>query len=143
MPKFESDQIQSWLELVCQMLPGAAQAVVVACAESNSSPIAVWPAADNANDELVSAARLAKTQNKRVITTLSAGEDKNTAVETIVALPIQQLQELDASMAVLVKIRSSQQFGVTQILQWGEDWLELLSRYQHSGNPLPIQSAGQ
>ena len=118
------------------MLPGAAQAVVVACAESKSDPIAVWPASDAANEELVSAARLAKTQNKRVITTLSSGEDKNTAVETIVAMPISQLEDQNASLAVLVKIRASQQFGVTQILQWGEDWLELLSRYRQVDSPV-------
>ena len=123
------------------MLPGAAQAVVIACTDSISDPIAVWPDSDKVHDELLSAARLAKAQNKRVITTLSSGQDKNSTVETIIALPLQQLEDLDASLAVLVNIRSSQQFGVTQILQWGEDWLELMSRYRQSGNPVTDKSA--
>ena len=141
MPKFESDQIQSWLELLCQMLPGAAQAVVIARRDSVFEPIAVWPDKSTAHDELVSAARLAKTQNKRVITTLSSEQDKNTAVETIIALPLRQLKDRDGSLAVLVNIRSSQQFGVTQLLQWGEDWLDLLSRYRQAESPVPDRIA--
>ena len=124
MPKFESDQIQSWLQLLCQMLPGACQAVVIQGSDSISSPIAAWPATNpvtnNAQDDVLIAARLASSQNKRVTTTLSSGQDINSPVETIIAMPLLQPDELNATLAVQVNIKPSQQSIVMQILQWGD-----------------------
>jgi multidrug resistance efflux pump len=139
MPTFESDQIQSWLQLLCQMLPGACQAVVIQGSDSISKPIAVWPATDKAQDEVITAARLASSQNKRVTTTLSSGQDNNSAVETIIAMPLVQPGELNATLAVQVSIKPSQQSVVMQILQWGDEWLGLLWHPRQCEKPETLQ----
>ena len=141
MPKFESDQIQSWLQLLCQMLPGTCQAVVIQGSDSISNPIAVWPATDKAQDEVITAARLASSQNKRVTTTLSSGQDNNSTVETIIAMPLLQPDELNATLAVQVNIKPSQQSVVMQILHWGDEWLGLMWRPRQSENPVNLQQS--
>jgi multidrug resistance efflux pump len=142
MPKFESDQIQNWLQLLCQMLPGSCQAVVIQGSDSISNPIAVWPATDKAQDEVITAARLASSQNKRVTTTLSSSQDNNSTVETIIAMPLLQPEELNATLAVQVNIKPSQQSVVMQILQWGDEWLGLMWRPGQCEKPVtPEQSA--
>ncbi len=139
MPTFESDQIQSWLQLLCQMLPGTCQAVVIQGSDSISSPIAIWPATDKAQDDVITAARLASSQNKCVTTTLSSGQDNNSAVETIIAMPLLQPEKLKATLAVQVSIKPSQQSVVMQILHWGDEWLGLLWRPGQSQKPESLQ----
>ena len=145
MPKFESDQIQSWLQLLCQMLPGTCQAVVIQGSDSISNPIAAWPATNpatnKAQDDVIAAARLASSQNKRVTTTLSSGQDNNSTVETIIAMPLLQPDELNATLAVQVNIKPSQQSVVMQILQWGDEWLGLMWRPRQSENPVNLQQS--
>ena len=128
MPKFESDQIQSWLQLLCRMLPGVCQAVVIQRSDSTAEPVAIWPATDQPQDEVINAARLASHQKKRVTTTLSPDAPDNSSVDTIIAMPLQQPGQLNATLAVQLSIKPSQQSVVTQILQWGDEWLGLMWR---------------
>jgi len=115
MPKYNSDQVQNGLHLLCQMLPGTCQAVVIQDSDPTSNPLAVWPVAHKAQDEVITAARLASSQKKRVTTTLSSGQDKNSMVDTIIAMPLLQPEKLNATLAVQVRIEPSQQSVVTQI----------------------------
>jgi hypothetical protein len=135
MPKYDTDQVQDWLQLLCQMLPGTCQAVVIQDSDPISNPLAVWPAAHKAQDEVITAARLASSQKKRVTTTLSSGQDKNSTVDTIIAMPLLQPEKLNATLAVQVSIKPSQQSVVTQILQWGDEWLGLMWRPDQPETP--------
>ena len=139
MPKFETDQIQRWLQLLCQMLPGTCQAVVI----RDSDPIAVWPVANEAPDEVLTAARLASRQQKRVTTTVSSSQDDNSTVDTIIAMPLLQPEKLNATLAVQASIKPSQQSVVTQILQWGDEWLGLMwhpEQFEPARNTKPVAS---
>lgn len=133
-----TEQLQAWLELLCQMLPGIAQAVLIQ--QSKSDPIARWPQAATTDADLVSAAGLASSQNKSVTTTLSSGQRNDSAVDTIIALPLGRAEEIKATLAVLVRIKPSQQSVVMQILHWGENWLGLLLRSQRPAD-LPTDAA--
>lgn len=133
----KSDQLQSWLELLCQMLPGIAQAVLVQDSCSKKDPIVRWPGADTPHDDLMSAASLAASQNKSVTTTLSSSHRDDSAIDTIIALPLTRTGGFKGTLAVLVNIKPSQQSVVMQVLHWGENWLGLLLRTQLTEEPAP------
>ncbi len=130
MLNYKSDQLQTWLELLCQMLPGIAQAVLIQESGSKSDAIARWPGAATPHADLMSAANLASSQKKSVTTTLSSDQLNDSAADTIIALPLTQTDDFKATLAVLVKIKPSQQSVVMQILHWGENWLGLLVHSQ-------------
>ena len=136
MSKFDSDQIQNWLQLLCQMLPGTCQAVVIQGSDSTSSPIAAWPDSQKTDQGVITAARLASSQKKCVTTTLASEQPENSTVDTIIAMPLQKPGELNATLAVQVNIKPSQQSVVTQILQWGDEWLGLM--WQPRQNDAPV-----
>lgn len=127
LPKAE---LQSWLELLCRMLPGIRQAVFIT--DSSAETSVTWPGTGVIDDDVMAAARLAGSQRKSVTTTLSSGQGDEAMVDMIVAAPMRALDEFGASLAILVNIKPSQQATVSQILSWGEDWLGLLIQQQAS-----------
>jgi multidrug resistance efflux pump len=126
MTNNQSDQIQIWLELLCQMLPGIGQAVLIQKSSVDADPIVRWPSTAATHSDVMTAANLADTQNQVVTTTMSAGESSDSAVDTIIALPLLRSDSLKRTLAVLVRIKPSQQPTVIQILHWGENWLKLV-----------------
>jgi hypothetical protein len=141
MPNAKSDRLQSWLELLCQMLPGVSQAVLVQDSGSQTDPLARWPGDAATHDDLMSAASLATSQNKSVTTTLASGQRDDSAVDTIIALPLTRGEGFKGTLAVLVNIKPSQQSVVMQILHWGENWLGLLLRPRQTMDPAPASPA--
>lgn len=143
MPISKSDQLQTWLELLCQMVPGIGQAVLIQDSGSKTDPVVRWPSAGRTHDDLMSAASLAASQKKSVTTTMSSSQGSDSAVDTIIALPLTQADSFKGTLAVLVNIKPSQQSVVMQILHWGEKWLGLLLSPQQPGNPEPDQLAAE
>ncbi len=141
MLKQKSDQLQTWLDLLCQMLPGVGQAVLIQDSYTKSDPLIRWPSVGDTHDDVISAAGLAASQNKNVTTTLSSGQGNDSAVDTIIALPLTRADTFKGTLAVLVNIKPSQQPVVMQILHWGEDWLGLLLRPQQPENPASAEPA--
>ena len=137
MLTLKTDQLQNWLELLCQMLPGIGQAVLLQDSCSTADQVVRWPGAGTTHDDLMSAASLAASQNKNVTMTLSSGHGDDSAVDTIIALPLTQAESFKGTLAVLVNIKPSQQSVVMQILHWGENWLGLLLRPRQSADPAP------
>ena len=141
MANYKSADLQTWLKLLCQMLPGFGQAVLLTdCCEQTDSTIR-WPAGCELHDDLISAASLAATQNKSVTTTLSSGQGNDSAADMIIALPLTRTDKFKGTLAMRVNIKPSQQSVVMQILHWGEDWLELLCGRQQPADPVPDEPA--
>lgn len=132
MPNTRADLFQIWLELLCQMIPGISQAVLIPESGSKADPIVRWPIAGATDDDLMSAASLAASQNKSVTTTMSSGQGTDSAVNTIIAFPLSHVKSIKRTLAVLVNIKPSQQSTVVQVLHWGEKWLGLLLASQQA-----------
>ncbi|MFT4729436.1 MAG: hypothetical protein ACI9UN_003954 [Granulosicoccus sp.] len=133
----QSDKIQVWLELLCQMIPGIGQAILIQKSNSKAEPIVRWPSAGTTHGGVMTAANLAASQNKVVTTTLSTSQGSDTAVDTIIALPLTRSDSFKRTLAVLVNIKPSQQSTVIQILRWGEKWLRLIPDFQQIVNAEP------
>lgn len=130
MPNPETAELQSWLELLCRMLPGINQALLLTDSSSESDSNIHWPVTGEISGDVLAAASLASNQNKTVTTTLTTDQRNDTAVEMIIALPLSRIENFTGTLAILVKIKPSQQSVVMQILHWGEDWLGLLLRHK-------------
>ncbi len=126
MANRKSALLDNWLGLLCKMIPGSSQAVLLQEPGAEADSVIRWPAGCELYEETISTARLAASQNKQVTTTLSSAPGSDETTEMVIALPLSKTEDLGASLAVLVRIKPSQQSVVTQILHWGEDWLELL-----------------
>lgn len=110
------------------MIPGIGHAAVfMNPAESCSAPLQ-WPATAEIHADVRSAAQLASSQQKTVTTTLSAVQGDDSPLDMVIALPLIKVTGLDATLALLVRIRPSQQAVVMQVLRWGENWLGLLQQ---------------
>ncbi|MFK8076131.1 MAG: efflux RND transporter periplasmic adaptor subunit [Granulosicoccus sp.] len=127
MSTYSSDQIQSWLDLLCQMVPGIGQAALVRNAPGDE-PVIRWPNTESTHDDVMMAANLASNQGKLVTTTLSAATDTGAAVDTIIAIPLKRFEAVKGALAVRVNINPSQQSTTIHMLRWGEKWLGLLPR---------------
>jgi hypothetical protein len=137
MANYKPAELQTWLKLLCQMLPGFSQAVLITDSCTGSDSMIRWPAECELYDDVISAASLAAGQNKSVTTTLSSGQRSDSASNMIIALPLTGTGDFKGTFAVLVNIKPSQQPVVMQILHWGEDWLGLLSDQQQPASPVP------
>ena len=124
----EPVQLQSWLELLCRMIPGISQAVLLPNLSAESS--LQWPTQADIHDDLMTAAGLAARQRKTVTTSLSTGRGNDSEEEMVIALHLTGPDSFNAALAVLVKIKPSRQSAVLKILQWGESWLQLLLQQQ-------------
>ncbi len=130
MPNDQTALLQTWLRLLCKMIPGLSQAVLIPDSCEEGEPTIRWPAECELYEETISTTRLAASQKKGVTTTLSSSPGNGDAAEMVIALPLTKTGSTRASLAVLVNIKPSQQSVVMQILHWGEDWLELLAQGQ-------------
>ena len=134
MANYKSDLLENWLGLLCRMIPGSSQAVLLPDPGEGEDSMIRWPAGCELCDETISTARLAASQKKKVTTTLSSAPGHDEAGEMVIALPLDKADSPRASLAVLVRIKPSQQSVVTQILHWGEDWLQLLLHGHRDGD---------
>ncbi|MDJ0776568.1 MAG: efflux RND transporter periplasmic adaptor subunit [Gammaproteobacteria bacterium] len=143
----ESALLEHWLGLLCRMIPGLGQAVLLPDSAEEDGRMSRWPAGCEPREETISTARLAAGQQKTVTTTLAASPGNDAPVDMIIALPLARTVGERAGLAVMVKVKPSQQAAVSQILQWGEDWLELLMNHQQTPGPpsaeLPATPAGK
>ncbi len=137
MANYKSAELQTWLKLLCQMLPGFGQAVLVTESCEQTDSMIRWPAGCELHDDLISAASLAAAQSKSVTTTLSSGQGNDSATDMIIALPLTRTDNFNGTLAMLGNIKPSQQSVVMQILHWGEDWLGLLSGRLQPASPVP------
>ena len=64
MPEYKSAQLQPWLDLLCQMLPGIGQAVLITDSCTQADPIVHWPGSREIDADVLAAARLAASQKK-------------------------------------------------------------------------------
>ena len=122
----QSAQLQAWLELVCKMIPGIRQAILLSDACEETAPNIQWPKAEKIHDDLLKTANLAASQKTTVTTTLSTAQGKDAAVDTIIAFTLSEQTHITATLAILVNIKPSQQAVVMQLLHWGDNWLQLL-----------------
>lgn len=137
MTNRKSALLENWLGLLCKMIPGSSQAVLLPQPGEEADSAIRWPAGCELCEETISTARLAASQDKQVTTTLSAAPGSDATTEMVMALPLKKTGSQMASLAVLVRIKPSQQSVVTRILHWGEDWLELLLHGQQPENQAP------
>lgn len=137
MANNQSDQIQVWLELLCQMVPGIGQAVLIQKSNAKAEPIIRWPSVGITHGDVITAANLAASQNKVVTTTLTTSKGSDAAVDTIIALPLIRSGSFKRTLAVLVNIKPSQQSTVIQILRWGGKWQKLIPEFQQTVNAEP------
>jgi hypothetical protein len=137
MPVHNAADWQSWLALLCRMLPGVRQAVLIT--DSDAGALISWPEGSETDGDVIAAARLAGSQRKNLTTTLSSGQGDDALVDMVIASPLRALPGFGVSLAVLVNIRPSQQSLVTQVLRWGEDWMALLLQQRE---PASASAAG-
>lgn len=140
MPNTQLDPIQHWLDLLCQMVPGIGQAVLIQDSQAiKAVPVVHWPKASSTDDDVISAGNLAVSQHKIITTTMSSGQSRDSVVDTIIAVPFSGADSVKRALAVMVKIKPSQQNTVIQVLRWGGKWLGLLSKtplIEQSDNPV-------
>ena len=108
------------------MVPGIGQAVLVQNSSTEADPIVRWPSASTTHGDVMTAVNLSASQNKVITSTLSKSQERDTAVDTIIALPLIRSDGLKRTLAVLVNIKPSQQSTVIQMLRWGGKWLKLV-----------------
>ncbi len=124
----EPVSLQSWLDVLCRMIPGVSQAVLLP--NLSSEPSIQWPPKADIHDDLMTAASLAASQKKAVTTSLSAGRGNDSEEDMVIALHLTGPDSFSAALAVLVSIKPSRQSAVLQMLHWGESWLQLLLQQQ-------------
>jgi multidrug resistance efflux pump len=115
--------LQSWLDLVCQMLPRVSSAAVLQADVEDVS--IVWPQATTVPDEMLSAASMTSEQQAPVIV------DKGT--QLLVAYPLTADSEDVGVVVLIIDANSEQQPIIMQLLDWSRSWLELLLRNRSDG----------
>lgn len=123
-------QLQSGLELVCRMIPGVRQAVLLSDISSGADSHIQWPVADVIHDDLITTSHLAIRQKKTITKALSIEQENDSAVDLIIAVPLAEKNNFTGALAILAKIKPSQQPVVMQLLHWGEEWLQLLLAHE-------------
>lgn len=133
----EPVSLQSWLEVLCRMIPGLSQAVLLPDLSAETS--IQWPPQADIHDDLITAASLAASQKKTVTTSLSAARGNDTEEDMVVALHLTGPGCFSAALAVMVSIKPSRHSAVLQMLHWGESWLQLLLQQQAFQAPAAVQ----
>lgn len=126
MPETTKVLLTSWLTLLCKMIPGITQAVVLTSTDKAPGSIVRWPQTSAVNNDLMATAYQAARQKQTISTTFSSSEDDEQVSDAVLAMPLNKIENLNLTLAMLVKIKPSQKTIILQILQWGEDWLILL-----------------
>lgn len=119
MPGNKSVKLQSWLDTLCGMIPGISQAVLLNDSYSEKKSFLQWPLHKSIHQDVITTADLAFSQKKTVTTTLSLSKTDDQAVEMVIAVPLIVSDNFLATLAVLVKIKPSQQSAIMQIIHWG------------------------
>ena len=97
--------LQTWLELLCRMIPGVSQAVLLQ--DMSAQPSIQWPPQADIHDDLMTAASLAARQKKTVTTSLSAELGNDSEEEMVIALHLTGPDSFSAALAVLVRLKTS------------------------------------
>jgi multidrug resistance efflux pump len=121
--------LQAWLDLICQMLPGITQGVVLSDAggEQPLVTLAQWPAQQSANQALLETAQ-------QVFRTDAAQSNTPDDKRLLLALPLQHLQgQTRTVVAVDVTDHVNRKALIQQLLEWGQRWLSLLLSEQGGG----------
>ena len=71
MPNTKRESLESWLTVLCQMIPGISQAMIKTDADEEPDSPIQWPESVSILDDVISAAELSQTQKKSVTTTLT------------------------------------------------------------------------
>lgn len=120
--------IQSWLNVMCQVLPRV-QAAVVVCATNQTGEVnqllAVWPEGSNPSPDML---RVAPISNHQPTVMTRKRADGKQMLRLAKSLP--SADENEKTVIVELEAEPGQQSVVVQLLEWGEQWLELLN----SGN---------
>lgn len=131
-------QLQTWLDLLCTMLPGVRQAALITDRSPIKAQPVLWPNADSDYSVLITVASLAIRQDKPV-TTLAVNDDINKpASETLIAYPLHIKEKLFGAIAILIDINNEHHSTIMQLLKWGERWLELLLQQQINKPPFSL-----
>ena len=136
MLEHESVPLQSWLELLCGMIPGIRQAILLTDSFAKADQFIQWPKDSVIHSDVIEAANLAVSQKKKVTTTLSVKQGNDASEDMVIAIPLTGPANFIGTLAVRVSVKPSQQTVVIQILQWGESWLQLLLQQEESRQPL-------
>lgn len=121
--------VQSWLTLQCQMIPNVAMGVAVLDVKADGAfnPAAFWPEGSSASAGLIASARLANTSNGPVVRNHEPDGPEAGGPKLDIACPLLRNGRLFGAVAVQTGVLpEDQQRAVTQLLQWGSAWLNLL-----------------
>lgn len=129
-------QLQAWLALLCRMIPGIRQALLQTGSSAESESQFQWPESVVIDDDVTAAASLAGRQQKTITTMLTSTSGKDTAVDMVIAIPLKVSDDFTGTLAILVNIKPSQQTVVTQLMHWGEDWLQLILQNHEVQSPV-------
>ncbi len=135
-------QLQGWLDLICQMVPGVDQAVLVEEGASACHVAASWPEPCSDQEELISAAEMAVLQRKAIISAASFLTGSSDPTSTIIAYPLAVTESAHAAIALRVELKPTQQTAIMQMLAWGEAWLQLLYASDVSNDSEPVAVDG-
>lgn len=128
-----SQMLQSWLDLVCQVLPRVSRGVVIQSGVE-TSPI-TWPDGVPLSEDLKAAAQLARNQSAPVFSGKMAQGGK-----FLVAYPL-TIDGVDFGVIALSLAASAgQQQVMTQLLDWSQSWLELLLKYRQQEASAEVDS---
>jgi RND family efflux transporter MFP subunit len=117
--------VGTWLSYQCQMIPRVQRGFVAlgASASGGISPTAAWPDAGSATDSMANAARLAAERGATVVRSAD-GPAQGELLD--VACPLVVDGRAVGVVALEIATSSEQQRAVTQLLQWGVSWLQVL-----------------
>lgn len=127
-----------WLDQLCQMMPGIQRAICLTDFSEKREACFHWPNDSLDDDDLVSAAKLAKKQQQTVTSTSSKIQNSTSNGETVIAYPLTVNNELFAIVALRISIKPAQQNVVMQLLHWGEGWLQVLTKTKIEESYAPI-----
>ncbi len=119
------------------MIPGICHATLLQTPDSGARRVVTWPNTSTTRKDVISAANAALSNGKVVTATISSGSGEDSAVKTIIAVPLARTDGVKTTLAVLVHVKPSQQSTVIQMLRWGEKWLALLPSLERSELPEP------
>lgn len=128
---------QSWLALLCEMIGGISDGVVVWAAPESGTfvPVAFWPKVPQQRTRLAEVAERVLHEGQGVILKRETpGEGGTPALERYhVAYPVQIAERVHGVVALDIAPRPAPRLqDVMRQVQWGAAWLEVLFHRQHT-----------
>ena len=99
--------LQSWLDLLCRMIPGVSQAILLT--EPVVQPAIQWPITGIIDDDVIAVAKLAAGQKQPVTTTLSSKQGDDEIADVVFALNLSGPDNFNGSVAIRVSVKPSRQ----------------------------------